>query len=339
MIRTITLILLLLELFIISIFAQQEIPNIEVGFLTRDKNFQSDLEVAAAYDFLQKNFAQTQSVTFSKIKSESNILNRFTIIWYHRPDSSSLSNEEIDPEVIMALKIFLENGGRLLLTLDAMKLVVPLGLETTEPQVNHVNAVDEGYGRKLGLHSFRSHPIFHGLFGGAYIWAPFEDQVNRQNGYFGESIPKGKVIAVDWSYITLKEDSKLVLEYDFGKGKVLAIGSYTFYSPENQNKQHLQLFTKNCFEYLNGSDLNEIPRFWNYNKLQVLPFTPFNENLVIPQAKIWNRNLDSMMIYSQFASDNYYDVVGERTMIMGKEKGGIEEIWSHPFMALRDYEV
>lgn len=339
MIRTITLSLLLLRVFTMGIFAQQEVSNIKVGFLTRDKNFKSDREVAAAYDFLQKNFAQTQSVTFSEIISDSNILNRFSVIWYHRPDSSSLSNEEINPEVINLLKLFLESGGKLLLTLDAIKFVVPLGLEITEPKVNYVNAVDEGYGRKLGLHSFRSHPIFHGLFGGAYIWAPLNDQVNRQIGYFGESVPKGKVVAVDWAYITLKENSKLVLEYDFGKGKVLAIGSYTYYSPENQNKQHLQLFTKNCFEYLNGNNLDEISRFWNYDKLQVLPFTPINEYTEIPQAKSWNRNFESMMIYSQFATDNYYDVVGERMMMMGKEKGGIEEIWSHPFMALRDYEV
>ncbi|OGU74216.1 MAG: hypothetical protein A2V93_07935 [Ignavibacteria bacterium RBG_16_34_14] len=339
MIKIITLILFLLEFFSVEISAQQDISNIKVGFLTRDKNFQYNQELAAAFSFLQKNFRYTRSITFSEIKSDPEHLNDINVIWFHRPDSVDFSNEETESQVISSIKKFIEMGGNLLLTLDAMKLVVPLGLESANPQINYVEAFDEGYGRKLGLHSFKSHPIFHNLYGGAYIWAPLKDQLNRQVGFFKNSIPNGKVAAVDWAYITLKEDSKLVLEYVLGKGKIIAVGSYTYYSPENQNKQHLELFTKNCLEYLTGNNLNEIPRYWNYNPFQILPFTYLSENIVIPPANIWNRNLESLTINSQFASENNFDITGERMMIMGKEKGGIEEIWSHPFMTLRDYEV
>jgi hypothetical protein len=57
----------------------------------------------------------------------------------------------------------------------------------------------------------------------------------RQIGFFGASTPQnGKIVAVDWSYITLKEDSKLVVEYQIGKGKVLVVGAYAYYSIPNK---------------------------------------------------------------------------------------------------------
>ena len=45
------------------------------------------------------------------------------------------------------------------------------------------------------------------------------------------------------------------------------------------------------------------------------------------------------MTFNQIASANFWDVAGERMLTMGNENGGIEEIWAHPYMALRDYEV
>ena len=37
--------------------------------------------------------------------------------------------------------------------------------------------------------------------------------------------------------------------------------------------------------------------------------------------------------------NQYWDVAGEKILVMGRENGGIEEIWAHPYMALRDYET
>ncbi len=310
---------------------------LKVGFLSDLINSE---ETQAAYNFLlnEKNLHPIK-VTFNQLKNNSQILKTFNVLWYHRPDSSALTNSETDADFLRNLKNYVEHGGSLLLTLDAVKLLVPLGLEKQEPEVKYVQAIDEGYGRKLGLHSFRSHPVFEGLNGGAYIWAPLSDGKVRQLGYFGNSVPEGKAVAVDWAYITLKEDSKLMLEHKLGKGKILSVGTYTFFNPPNQNRLQLEAFTKNCLKYLAGSNSRVPARYWKYAPLIVKEFTQTSSSVRIDSARAWIQSNGGLIISSRFASENEWDTGGERILIMGREKGGIEEIWTHPFMALRDYEV
>lgn len=310
---------------------------VRVGFLTTEGYSQ---EEEAAYGFLSSvKGITTTKITLDQIINHSGILTKVDVIWYHRPDSSALSPKETNPDFIRNIKKYVEDGGGLFLTLDAARLAVPLGLEKESPGVQYADAVDEGYGRKLGLHAFRSHPAFEGLNGGAYIWAPLKDGKVRQIGYFGNSIPEGKVAAVDWAYITLKEQSKLMLEYKYGNGRVLSVGTYTYFAPEDQNRLQLELFTNNCINYLSGVDSPVKVRYWNYDSLKVEEFSETSSAVKVDSVKVWEPDSGSFMISSGFASDNEWDTGGERILIMGKEKGGIEEIWTHPFMALRDYET
>jgi glycogen debranching enzyme len=181
------------------------------------------------------------------------------------------------------------------------------------------------------------------LNGGAYLFNPTSDMKTRQIGFFGNSIPQnGKVVAVDWSYITMKEDSKLVLEYEIGKGKVLAVGAYTYFSIQNNSRTHLELFTENCLNYLAGKLKNEKKHYWNYKLNQIFPFSTLHSALYTQEfssSKPWKKENCSLLLSNQFATENFWNVAGERMLVMGKEKGGIDEIWAHPFMALRDYEV
>ncbi len=308
-----------------------------IGFLSNGREL---IETEAAYSFLKSdnNFSVIK-FTIEEVIKNPEILKSVKVVWYHRADSSALSREEINPAFLKAIMKYLQNGGSLLLSLDAVRLAVPMGLENKEPGIEYIQAVDEGYGRKLGLHAFRTHPVFEGLNGGAYIWAPLKDGIVRQTGYFGDVIPEGKVLAVDWAYITLKESSKLMLEYNPGKGKVLSIGTYTYFAPENQNRLQLELFVNNCLNYLAGVKSNIKPRYWNYNKLTVAEFRSTSEKVKIDSAKKWMMDNDPLQLSARFASDNEWDTGGERMLLMGKEKGGIEEIWTHPFMAIRDYEA
>jgi len=310
---------------------------IKIGFIITKNNTE---EVEAAYKFLSadKNY-RTSEITIEQVINDPKILNTLNVLWYHRPDSSALSEIETDTRFISNLKKYVDKGGGLLLTLDAARLAVPLGIEKEVPGIEYVQAVDEGYGRKLGLHSLRTHPVFAGLNGGSYIWAPLVDGNVRQVGYFGDSIPMGKVVAVDWAYITLKESSKLVLEYNIGKGKILSVGTYTFFAPKNQNRLQLELFTKNCLNYLSGIKSSVEACYWNYKPLRVEEFSETSPEITIEPGKVWDQISDPIVLSSRYGSDNEWDTGGERILIMGKEKGGIDEIWTHPFMALRDYEV
>ncbi len=322
--------------------------KITVGFLSVSENL-SGPEQKAAYEFLEKNKEyKVEIITFSRLKDNPGLLNGVNVLWFHKPDSTEFSDDETNDRVLGAIKNFVNSGGGLFLTLDAFRYINTLGLETEIPKVKYEEAKDEGYGRKLGLHALRSHPIFTGLHGGAYIWDAYKDNIARQVGFFGSSVPQnGKVVAVNWAYITLKDDEKLAVEYEYGKGKVLAVGAYTYFAPKNFERLNLDKFTENCILYLAGKlKTDEKPRYWSYAPLKVEQFGETSSSIKLPDAKVWNEATNGMTLTSQFGlptgqagTSNTWDLGQQRILLMGKEKGGIDEIWIHPFMALRDYEV
>ncbi len=324
--------------------------QIKVGFLNINDTIEKNTEVKAAYDFIknQKDFSIEPINLNDIVNSQPSLLagkfsiQQFSIIWVHRPDSTELTKEETDPKLIQALQSYVKSGGKLFLTLDAMKYLNILGFESEQPTIKYVDATDDGYGRRLGLHSYRSHPIFDGLNGGAYIFNPTEDLRTRQIGFFENAVPqKGKVIAVDWAYITLKEDAKLIIEHDIDKGKVLSVGAYTYYSLENNNRANLELFTNNCLNYL--AENLKYPSgkqfYWNYSPGIVCEFSSNISPINIGSSKKWKVDSKSLKLSKEKGSDNFWNVAGQKILVMGKEKSGIDEIWTHPFMALRDYEV
>ena len=327
--------------FLLSSFV---LSQTKIAILDLNNSFAKNAETQSVFKLLEqeKEFTPTILTKEEILNSQFSILH-YNLLWLHRADSTEFTKEETDPAVISKLKKYVNEGGKLLLTLEAIKYLNLLGLETEKPTAQYVDAIDDGYGRKLGLHSFRMHPVFNGLNGGAYMFNPTTDMKTRQIGFFGPSIPRnGKVVAVDWSYITLKEDSKLVVEYNIGKGKVLAVGAYTYYSIPNNSKEHLELFTKNCLNYLIGKFDNQPKYYWNYEPNTIKEFSIPNSQFSfkeLPVSRKWNKERGSMILSNQFASENFWNVAGERMLVMGKEIGGIDEIWAHPFMALRDYEV
>ncbi|NOX86077.1 MAG: DUF4960 domain-containing protein, partial [Chlorobi bacterium] len=188
--------------------------KIKVGFLI-SQNEKMNCEMLAAFDFLSgKKDIKAEKVLFNRITEQASILKDYDILWFHYPDSTGFPGEVSARKTTEALKKYVKNGGRLLLTQDAARYISNLGLERKPPETRKVEVKDYGYGKKLGFHAFLNHPIFNGLFGGAVIFNPENDTVIRQTGYFGEhDTLNAKVVGIDWSYITFRENSKLVLEY------------------------------------------------------------------------------------------------------------------------------
>ena len=316
---------LILQVLPQQIHAQTE--KIHICLLSELDYNKADKETKASYDFLKANFNYSPDyLTFNQIKNDPEKIIKFEIIWFHRPDTSNFSNIETDNIVISALRKYVENGGNLILTLDAFKYIIELGVEPVKPEIRQKEAVDKGYGRILGLHCFRSHPIFDGLNGGAYINKPHSDTVVRQIGYFNNSIPKnGKVVAVDWDYIFVRENSKLILEYNLGKGKIIAVGAYTFYAEPNYNYPHLKLFTENIINYLTSNYPESKIYYWEYGKNQVL-HNKLNDSIynfsgilnTFKTPENWDKNQNSLCLSDSFATENYWDVAGQRMLISGR---------------------
>ena len=316
-----------------------------VAFLSLLPYEQTDINLRSAFDAM-KSLRKDSIVyiTYKKAMKNPANLEEYAVVWLHRPDTSPFAKDERCEKLLKVLQSYTEKGGTLLLTQQAVHYLNWLGFERNPLKDSTKSAIDEGYGRKLGFHAFREHSIFDGLNGGAYLLRPVSDMTTRVAGFFGKELPHdGKVIAVDWDYIFLREDSKIVLEYTPGKGKVIAAGGYIDFVTPNLNRQHLDLFIANCLDYLQGNKSNAKDYFWDYSENQVIDCPPSLENFnwsgPVNATKEWKLRETELTLGHRFATENFWDVAGERMVIMGNENGGIEEIWAHPFMAIRDYEV
>lgn len=333
-------IILLFSGFQITLSAQS---NIRVGIII--SNNDTSLETRAAIQFLQ-NAADVNGfyLNTEDVVNHPGLIDQVDVFWIHTNDSVGLTQIRRNKSLLHKISRAVENGKGLLLSNYAVQLLPILGLENHKPQIRTKTLKDEGYGRMAGFHAFRSHPIFKDLHQGVYCLKPTKDVTLGINGYFGEdSFPhQGKVIGVDWDYITLIEENKLVWEYRSGKGKVLAVGGYMLFSQENINRRHLEKFALNCLHYLsNSTEYQRIPAFyWNDAPLSVRSFQ-LKDTLQIKGEAIshsWPQISIQPKIIKK-ANGPYYQVSGQRIVLMGKENSGIKEIWTHPFMAMHDYKV
>ncbi len=319
--------------------------NTLIGFVSLLPYENSSAEVQHAYDLLKSfNKYATEFLTIREFENQSKKNGRFSMVWIHKPDTIPLTSAETKGKLVQAIKTYVENGGRLLLTLQAVHYLNVLGFEAQMLQDSNKLCRDEGNGRRLGFHAFRGHPLFAGLNGGAYICRPLRDTTAMITGFFGNRLPQqGNVVAVDWDYIFLREDSKLVLDYTPGKGKVLAVGGYMNFSIPNNIAAHLSLFTQNCIQYLLGPGSGQPAFYWNYSQNTVTACSPRAQTdqllVAVPPSVKWDIKPDSLTLKRSPSTENFWDLAGERFLTMGTEKGGIEEVWAYPFMAFRDYEA
>ncbi|MEE4255483.1 MAG: GH116 family glycosyl hydrolase [Bacteroidales bacterium] len=266
-------------------------------------------------------------------------LEKFDIIWIHRADSIR-GTRSFDPSFHAPLLNYVENGGSILLTQHALDFLNESGLEPIPVEHRIKKSEDNGYGRMLGFHAFLQHPVFDSLHGGAYIWKPPHDTIVSQCGFFGDIVPeKGKVVAVDWDYIFVREDAKLIVEYEPGKGKVLGIGAYFNLFEPNLNRMHYDVFYRNVFDYLTGKKDGET-HYWLYADYMIEPIEHVLMRAFIPpEPERWTMRENPIALGREKAKEEYCEVAGRRILLAAYEPGGIFELWAHPIMAFRDYRA
>lgn len=277
---------------------------------------------------------------------------RCDVVWLHSTDTTFVGGEALAWE--NGLREYVENGGKLVLSMDAVRLLNVWGVEPSEISHWEYECIDEGFGRKIGFHSRFSHPLFgSGLNGGAYTWHGKQDNVCRINGFDGKKFPQAagaKVIACQWEYVFLRPELKLIWETPVGKGSILAIGGCLYYDLPNYDRAILDAFTQSCVNYMSGRAPTGVEtHFWENEKQEVLqlhsnhdgscricsaeyePLTPpFPQRLDFP---------DMGMSLVHPATGEYTDVISPHSMIILQERGGIEEIWSQPIMSVRDWRI
>ncbi|NOX36259.1 MAG: hypothetical protein GXO78_01860 [Calditrichaeota bacterium] len=271
-------------------------------------------------------------------------LHRLPVVWIHIPDSVHYQQWQFSAEWLNALREYYQQGGRLLLTQYAALLPYRMWIETRKPDIHPLRIIDYGYGRKYGFQGFRGHPIFHRLFGGAFVWDATQDHVADRVGYFGGAWPdSARVIGVDKAYVRVFQDTVLAWEYaNPAGGRIVVLGGYIYLARENFLKEHLHQLLVNALDYLVDKRATPKPTYW-FRDANVPKRFAIQKPLTAPVSLTPAIRLQTiapeLLLERQSGTENFFDVSGRRCLIMGKEKGGLDEVWIHPFRLLRDFRL
>lgn len=338
--RKLLLIFSILILQAVNIYSQN---SLRIGYLT-DKGEESfTKEEKSGLEWLKNHFPSSKVVNFGKLGG-INLESEFDILWWHYDSGTSIPESAKTPTALRKIKGFLERGKGVLLTLLAAQYSVDLGIESVRPNVivKEGWVIKDDYKEIKGFHSFSGHPIFDGLFDGVYTWNTKKEYPYSAAYYNGVLPEKGKVIGIGWDYITFNENERHIIEYHVGRGKCITSGSYLYFADgKNVYRPHLERYLQNTIHYLAGKKGMGKVSYWAFDPLD------FKVSNVLGRLKINKGKPEKpdlsfssgLEITQEAKSKSYFGVYGLRTQMMGKENGGLDEVWVHPFRAFRNYSV
>jgi glycogen debranching enzyme len=330
----------LLLLFLSGLIYPQ--TQLKVGFLADKEYSNLSPEEKCAFDWLKRSFPKSELITFEKIAQGSKI-DKYDLIWWHYDNSIELPAISKKENVKAALKDFARKGKGILLTLLAAQYTTHLGIETVPPNkiFKEKWVVKDTYKEIKGFHSFAGHPVFNGLLDGAYSWNTKQNYDFAAAYYDGLLPANGKVIAIGWDYITFKKNERHIIEYNLNEGKCISIGSYIYFADEkNVYKKHLEKLMTNSFSYLVNKKNKEKVSYWAFDKLdfEIKDEKPSGKMNAGKSIIDLSKN-SGIEIKRDTSGNNYCESSGLRTTMMGKERGGLDEVWVHPLRAFMNYSV
>lgn len=309
-------------------------PDDNVAVITSPYAGQAETE--AMVELLSANGSEVSVFSLSDLKTED--LDGFKTVIYHRPDTSAIDAEELASKEI--LLPFVQKGGNLMLTMDAVRLLNEWGVEPQPIEVKYESGVDHGFGRPLGFHGYREHPMYEGLFGGAYTWKADFDHQARTLGFHGSNLPQAegaRVLGISWIYIYYLENSKILWETPVGDGKILAVGGHLYFSRKNLNRTTLEIFMDNTIDWLNGTrKFNSKENYWSFDDVAVAQTQCPDFRIRVKTENSWTPEVSSIAGVREGRKSNFWSVTGQQVAVFGHEAGNIEEVWFHPIMGLRD---
>lgn len=277
-------------------------------------------------------------------------------VWFHWTRPLVLSDAER-----LALDTHVRAGGGILATLAAARLPVEFGWETTAPNEvfdgewsedaeEETRTGDFSLTRRMrGLQSFRGHPLFNDLGSGAYTWAPADGERFVRYAYTGETWPtRGRVVAVEKSFIAMDPDRRLAWEQMIGDGWVLCVGGYLYFAAADEKyRPHLERLIRNALARVapNGHRVRLMGGAWNPPSIGVaaaddVPLPPALEYDPSPTAlDFLFEPRDESLVLERAAGDVRYTLAGTRSMLVGRERTGHEEVWFHPNRAVSGWSL
>jgi hypothetical protein len=265
-----------------------------------------------------------------------------TVLWFHWTKPPQL-----DEETRLAIDAHIWAGGGLLGTLAASVLPARLGWEANPPDETVEGSWTEDAGDELagsfsearrmrGLQSFRGHPLFEELGSGAFAWGPQPGEPFVRYAYTGSNWPgKGRVIAVEKSFISMNPNRRLAWEHMIGSGWSLCIGGYVHFAARRSIYQpHLERLIENALLRVapNGHRARLMGGTWT--PVQTGIRADRSVSLPPPFDAAGALETGDDLMLERRATNAEYTLAGSRAMLTGREASGHEEVWVHPFRAV-----
>ncbi len=190
----------------------------------------------------------------------------FDVVWYHEGDNPVAGFPEA---AIDDLAVYVRQGGAVLLSGAAGRLLTRMELEPTTPRV--LAPASEGYVSGLVVvPEQRNHPVFAGLDTSAPILLTSFGG-NALADFYGTPGPHGTLLADG----NAGPGERPVVEYTVGRGRVIFVGWRLpdFSTAGDAHRPNLERFFRNLLEYLSQRNTNRarlIPPAGRADYLRVL---------------------------------------------------------------------
>ena len=328
-------------------------PQQQILFLDTGTN---DAEVEAAWKWLKTKFSSAHRIFPEQLPANGH----HYVLWWHE----TVISEQLSVSSWKVVRNFLKSGGRLFLSLAAVQAVVPLGLEREWPDIAEAGNYDpqrkpenewmapQGFELR-GLIGFLAHlpasaDSLHSPLspfgGGIYLWNAKDGAPCRRFGYSANKWPRGKVWGVHRYFIGFDPAQKFAWEYD--EPRALCVGAYLYFQDErNLFRPQLEALTESCLRHLlekRKKDKNEEKKSAGVWEPVLAEIKKNNRLIEFPPWENWTP-IKWLEVSPHFEvrreRNNFFDLSGERMLLMGNERGPITEIWSHPLRLCRNVSL
>lgn len=311
--------------------------NVRVGYAVFNDALSHEDSAAIAW----LNHEPSLSARVVRMDAPGSAIPAYDVLWVHLPDSVAYQRYVQCERQRGALKRLVAGTSKLLCTGYGAFLANDLGLEPMRPVVRFDTLQNDWLWDKKGFQSYRGHPLLADLFGGEYVWDARVDQVLPIIGYYGADWPqKSSVVAVEKSYVFMHSDRRIVTETRKGSARIVSIGGLVYFGSDNALRRNLETFMRNALFYVSGTNVTAPASFWTPCDGRVRHFTVTSRQLrPTRMSRFLTAPSSGLCLTRQHPRNDFFDLAGRRALIMGRENGGIDEIWNHPFRVLRDYEA
>jgi glycogen debranching enzyme len=282
-----------------------------------------------------RGYKATQA-SYAQASAEHAAVRTSDIIWWHC-DGAYPTNPELH-SLLPSLRRHAEKGGGILLSLLAAQAAFDLGLEDVRPNVIAQGEWSElswarDYPDIRGFAGFGNHPVFEGCPGGMYTWAP-ELGTAHSGCYYDGVLPRsGKIVGLEKLYIKINDQRRILMEYNPRKARILSVGLHFYFANASQRfRPHLEKLLSNALQYLSrtGTAGPFKHSYWDFEPRRITSTIHTSKAFrkSIPHLPNISSGLEIHRVIG--AHDQFFDLSGRRIVMMGHERGGISEIWSHP---------